>query len=147
MNIEQDFSWLWLIMRRNWSVLKRWWKWHFEVSGCGFESRWCHLNLIYSACLEQGVSWHSWFTLKRLKNPGFCLFSQQAPVWNFNDHYQIWKFESLHILRCTWVFPFQLNQFRAKIKGFESQENAKKISILAPFWQFPDHALIQCMCS
>ena len=29
-----------------------------EVSGCGFESRCCHLNFRYDACFEQGVPWH-----------------------------------------------------------------------------------------
>ena len=31
----------------------------WELSGCGFESRCCHLNFRYSAYFEQGVLWHS----------------------------------------------------------------------------------------
>ena len=30
-----------------------------ELSGCGFKSRWSHLNFRYRACLEQGVPWNS----------------------------------------------------------------------------------------
>ena len=35
------------------------WVFVYEISGCAFESRWCHLNFRYSACFEQGVPWHS----------------------------------------------------------------------------------------
>ena len=31
----------------------------YEPSGCGFESRCCHLNVRYRVCFEQGVPWHS----------------------------------------------------------------------------------------
>ena len=31
----------------------------YELSGCEFKSRYCHLNFRYGACFEQGVSWHS----------------------------------------------------------------------------------------
>ena len=31
----------------------------YKLSGCGFESRCCHLNFTYGACFEQGVPWHS----------------------------------------------------------------------------------------
>ena len=35
------------------------WVFVYERSGSGFESRCCHLNFRYCACLEQGVLWHS----------------------------------------------------------------------------------------
>ena len=31
------------------------WKQVYELSGCGFESRCCHLNFRYGACFKQGV--------------------------------------------------------------------------------------------
>ena len=31
----------------------------YELSGCGFEFRCCHLNFRYSPCFEHGVPWHS----------------------------------------------------------------------------------------
>ena len=31
----------------------------YKLSGCGFESRCCHLNFRYGTCFEQGVLWHS----------------------------------------------------------------------------------------
>ena len=31
----------------------------YELSGCGFESRYSHLNFRFCACFEQGVPWHS----------------------------------------------------------------------------------------
>ena len=31
----------------------------YELSGCGFESRCCHLNFRCGTCFEQGVPWHS----------------------------------------------------------------------------------------
>ena len=31
----------------------------YELCGCGFESRWSHLNVRYRAFFEQGVPWHS----------------------------------------------------------------------------------------
>ena len=31
----------------------------YELSGRGFESRCCHLNFRYGACLEQGVPWQT----------------------------------------------------------------------------------------
>ena len=33
--------------------------WPAWLSGCGLESRCCHLNCIYRPCFEQGVPWHS----------------------------------------------------------------------------------------
>ena len=61
------------------------WVFVYELSVCGFESRYGHLNLWFCACFEQGVPWHSgnyevWlhsdiqatlecgFTLKRVRN-------------------------------------------------------------------------------
>ena len=35
------------------------WVFVYELSGRGIESRCCHLNFIYGACLEQGVPWYS----------------------------------------------------------------------------------------
>ena len=31
----------------------------YELSGCGFDSSWSHLNFRFRACFEQGVPWHS----------------------------------------------------------------------------------------
>ena len=31
----------------------------YELSGCGFETRCCHLNFRYGTCFEHGVPWHS----------------------------------------------------------------------------------------
>ena len=31
----------------------------YKLSGCGFESCCCHLNVNYRACFEQGIPWHS----------------------------------------------------------------------------------------
>ena len=35
------------------------WVFAYELRGCEFESRCCHLNFIYRACFEQVVPWHS----------------------------------------------------------------------------------------
>ena len=35
------------------------WVFIYQVSGCGFECRCCHLNLRYGAFLEEGVPWQS----------------------------------------------------------------------------------------
>ena len=35
------------------------WVFVYKLSGCGFESRCCHLNFRYGACFEQGVPWYS----------------------------------------------------------------------------------------
>ena len=35
------------------------WVFNYELSGCGFESSWCHLNSRYSTCFEKGFFWHS----------------------------------------------------------------------------------------
>ena len=45
--------------------------WPNELSGCGFESLCCHLNLRYRACFEQGVTWYPGnyrVALKRLRD-------------------------------------------------------------------------------
>ena len=34
-------------------------EWIHTLSGCGFESRFSHLNFRYGVCFEQGVPWHS----------------------------------------------------------------------------------------
>ena len=31
----------------------------YELSGCGFESSWSHLNFRFLVCFQQGVLWHS----------------------------------------------------------------------------------------
>ena len=31
----------------------------YELSGCGFESRCCHINFRCCACFEEGVPWYS----------------------------------------------------------------------------------------
>ena len=41
------------------SVKLNGWVFDYKQSGSGFESRWNHLNFIYCACFEQGVSWDS----------------------------------------------------------------------------------------
>ena len=43
-------------------ILPAWlngWVFVYELSGCGFESFFCHLNFRYGACFAQGVPWHS----------------------------------------------------------------------------------------
>ena len=35
------------------------WVFVYELSGCEFESRCCHLNFRYGACFEHGVPWYS----------------------------------------------------------------------------------------
>ena len=35
------------------------WVFVYELNGCGFESRWYHLNSRYRASFEQGVPWYS----------------------------------------------------------------------------------------
>ena len=47
------------------SVLLNGWVFVYKLSGCGFESRYYHLNLWY-ACFEQGVPCR--FTLKRVRD-------------------------------------------------------------------------------
>ena len=42
-----------------WSVWPNGWVFVWELGGCGFESRYNHLNFRYAACLKQGVLWHS----------------------------------------------------------------------------------------
>ena len=42
-----------------WPVLLNGWVLVYELSVCGFESRYYHLNVRYRAYFEQGVSWHS----------------------------------------------------------------------------------------
>ena len=34
------------------------WIFVYKLSGCEFESRFCHLNVRYRACFEEGVPWH-----------------------------------------------------------------------------------------
>ena len=42
-----------------WSVWLNNWVFVYELIGCGFESRYCHLNFRYRGCFEQGVLWYS----------------------------------------------------------------------------------------
>ena len=42
-----------------WPVWLNGWVFVYELNGCGFESRYSHLNFRYRACFEQGVPWHS----------------------------------------------------------------------------------------
>ena len=51
-----------LVCKRTLNHLEIWlngWVFVYELSGCGFESRYCHLNFRYGACFKQGVPWHS----------------------------------------------------------------------------------------
>ena len=43
---------IWLVWLNGWVLV-------YELSGCEFESRCCHLNFRCHACFEQGVPWHS----------------------------------------------------------------------------------------
>ena len=43
----------------DWPVWLNGWVFVYELSGCGFESRCCHLNFRCGACFVQGVPWHS----------------------------------------------------------------------------------------
>ena len=52
----------------------------YELSGCGFEFRCCHLNFRYRACFEQRVPWHSgkYFQIVIAKNVSItCIFNQR----------------------------------------------------------------------
>ena len=49
---SQHSSIIWLVWVNGWVLV-------YELSGCGFDSRCCHLNLRYHARFEQGVPWHS----------------------------------------------------------------------------------------
>ena len=42
-----------------WPAWLNGWVFVYKLSGCGFESRCCHLNFRYGACFEQGVPWYS----------------------------------------------------------------------------------------
>ena len=42
-----------------WPVWLSGWVFVYELSGCGFESSYSHLNFRFRACFEQGVPWHS----------------------------------------------------------------------------------------
>ena len=42
-----------------WPVWLNGWVFDYELSGCGFESSWRHLNFRYRARFQQGVPWHS----------------------------------------------------------------------------------------
>ena len=42
-----------------WPVWLSGWVLVYELSGCGFESSYSHLNFRFRACIEQGVPWHS----------------------------------------------------------------------------------------
>ena len=42
-----------------WPIWLNGWVFVYELSGCGFESRFCHLNFRYGTCSKQGVLWHS----------------------------------------------------------------------------------------
>ena len=42
-----------------WPVWLNGWMFVYELCGCEFKSRCCHLNFRYHACFEQEVTWHS----------------------------------------------------------------------------------------
>ena len=49
------------VSRHGWIIRPVWlngWVFVYELSGCGFKSRCCHLNFRYHACLKQGVQMH-----------------------------------------------------------------------------------------
>ena len=58
-----------------WQVWLKCWEFIYGLSGWGFESRCCHLNVRYGACFEQGVSWHS---------DRVCIHSQTS-TWHDNN--------------------------------------------------------------
>ena len=49
---SQHSSIIWLVWLNHWVL-------DYELSGCEFEPRCCHLNFRYYACFDQGVPWHS----------------------------------------------------------------------------------------
>ena len=49
---SQHSSIIWLVWLNHWML-------DYELSGCELESRCCHLNFRYHACLDQGVPWYS----------------------------------------------------------------------------------------
>ena len=50
------------------------WEFIYELSGCGFEPSFSHLNFRFCACFKQGVPWHS-------GNYGVCIHSETR-VWH-----------------------------------------------------------------
>ena len=73
----------------------------YKLSGCGFESRCCHLNFRYRACFEQKVPWHSgnsrvwthsetctWHD-KNIKSTIFLPISIEWKVWSWSYIFQI----------------------------------------------------------
>ena len=56
MHQTDKYSWYSSII---WTVWLNGWVFIYELSGCGFESSWSHLNFRFRACFKQGVPWQS----------------------------------------------------------------------------------------
>ena len=65
-----------------WPVWLNGWMFNYELSGCEFELRCCHLNFRYGACFEQGVPWHSGKTIE-------CGFTLELVLYIIRTYSQI----------------------------------------------------------
>ena len=95
----------------------------YELSGCGFEFSWSHVNFRYHAFFDQGVSCHSGnyrcgFTPKRILD--MITYNQMHRTDNYSQHSStiwpdwlnakrwnvkniLWRFESNSFEACEWV--------------------------------------------
>ena len=66
---SQDNSVIWSVWLNDWVLV-------YELSGCGFKSRCCHLNFRYSPCFKERVPWHS----------GKCRVYVQSIICKWHDN-------------------------------------------------------------
>ena len=83
-----------------WSVWLNGWVFVYQLSGCEFESRCCHLNFRYRAYFEQGVPWHS----GQLKSV-YSLWNIQTVLINDLGLHNVFKDELSSLRKCL-VFHF-----------------------------------------
>ena len=93
----------------NWPVWLNGWKFVYEVSSCGFESRCSHLNFRFCARFDLGVPWHSGnygvcrFTVKRVRDM-IRTYGQLHSTDKYSQHssiiWPVW-------LNC-WIFVYEL---------------------------------------
>ena len=93
----------------------------YKPSGCGFKSRYSHLNFRYRACLEQGVPWNSgnyrvsihsetrtWHD-KNIQSDRYHTFSSYPYTFIIPRYiYPTWIIFSYRILLCytdTFILP------------------------------------------
>ena len=80
----------------------------YELSGCGFESRFYHLNLRYGAWFKLGVPWHlgklqSVDSLWKLVRDMIITYSQMHSTDKYSEHSSIIRPVWLN----DWVFVYQ----------------------------------------